>query len=80
MSAAELVGMSGSMPESVRSSDGAADDLIRQSCNGHKVEMVIRGEGVDLKPLARQALDVAAGDASEMRARPLPGWPDAGGE
>ncbi|HPN54287.1 MAG TPA: ParM/StbA family protein [Anaerolineaceae bacterium] len=39
-----------------------ADDLIRQSCNGHKVEMVIRGEGVDLKPLARQALDVAAGE------------------
>ncbi len=28
MSAAELVGMSGSMPESVGSSDGAADDLI----------------------------------------------------
>jgi len=39
-----------------------ADDYVRQSCNGQRLEMVVKGETLDLKPLARQALDVAAGE------------------
>ena len=39
-----------------------ADDYIRQCCNGHRVELIVQGEPFDLKPLARQALDVAAGE------------------
>ena len=39
-----------------------ADGYIRHSCNGHKSELLVRGETIDLKPLARQALDVAAGE------------------
>jgi len=39
-----------------------ADEYVRQSCNGHRVELLVQGEVIDLKPLARQALDVAIGE------------------
>lgn len=43
-----------------------ADRYIRQSCNGQKVELVISGQSMDLKPLARQALDSAAGTLKQF--------------
>ena len=50
-----------------------ADEYLRQSANGHPVEVVVRGDKFDLKPLARQALDVAAG---ELRAYLSQMWED----
>ena len=50
-----------------------ADEYLRQSVNGHAVEMVVRGEVYDLKTLVRQALDVAAG---ELRAFLSQTWED----
>ena len=50
-----------------------ADAYLRQSANGHAVEMVVRGKKFDLKPLSRQALDVASG---ELRAYLSQIWED----
>ena len=50
-----------------------ADDLVRQAGNGHRAELLVKGQPLDLKPLARQALDVAAG---EVRAYLSQTWED----
>jgi len=39
-----------------------ADEYVRQACNGHRAGLLVKGEQFDLKPLAHQALDVAAGE------------------
>jgi hypothetical protein len=50
-----------------------ADEYIRQFSNGHPAEIIVQGAKFDLKPLARQALDVAAG---ELRAFISQIWED----
>ena len=50
-----------------------ADEYLRQAGNGHKAELIVRGVPIDLNPLARQALDVAAG---ELRAYLSQLWED----
>jgi hypothetical protein len=50
-----------------------ADALVRQTANGSNAPLIVRGERFDLKPLARQALDVAAG---ELRAYLSQAWED----
>jgi len=50
-----------------------ADGYLRQCSNGHASELLVRGASVNLKPLARQALDVAFG---EMRAYLSQVWED----
>ena len=50
-----------------------ADGYLRQFSNGHGSELLVRGENVNIKPLARQALDVAFG---EMRAYLSQVWED----
>jgi hypothetical protein len=50
-----------------------ADAFVRQVCNGQRAELIVKGERIDLKPLARQALDVATG---EVRAYLSQTWED----
>lgn len=50
-----------------------ADGHLQQASNGHAAELLIRGEAINLKPLARQALEVAFG---EMRAYLSQVWED----
>jgi len=50
-----------------------ADEFVRQASNGHRAELLVKGEAMDLKPLARQALDIAAG---EVRAYLSQTWED----
>ena len=50
-----------------------ADEYVRLACNGHRAELLVKGEAFDLKPLARQALDIAAG---EVRAYLSQTWED----
>ena len=50
-----------------------ADTYVRQVCNGQRAELVVKGERMDLKPLVRQALDVATG---EVRAYLSQTWED----
>jgi hypothetical protein len=52
-----------------------ADGHLQQASNGHPAELLIRGEAINIKPLARQALDVAFG---EMRAYLSQVWEDGG--
>ena len=50
-----------------------ADEYVRLTCNGHRAELLVKGAALDLKLLARQALDIAAG---EMRAYLSQTWED----
>jgi len=56
-----------------RASLHEADTYVRQVCNGQRAELIVKGERVDLKPLARQALDAATG---EVRAYLSQTWED----
>jgi hypothetical protein len=50
-----------------------ADAFVRRVCCGQRAELIVKGERIDLKPLARQALDVATG---EVRAYLSQTWED----
>lgn len=50
-----------------------ADEYVRHASNGHRAELLVKGEALDLKPLARQALDVVV---SEVKAYLSQTWED----
>jgi hypothetical protein len=54
-----------------------ADEYVRLACNGRRAELLVKGEAFDLKPLARQVLDIAAG---EVRAYLSQTWEDGATE